>query len=369
MVEKKKLCIVTPSHWAAVFGGSEQQIMHLLASPIVKSKFFISYVAYSVNEEYVPDEYSIIKLKRSFSGKKAATIASSINLFCTLKSLRPDVIYQRVGCAYTGVSAFYAKKYGCKMVWHISSDANVSLLQDVNNGGISPGIEQRLEKRLLEFGVRNAARIIAQTYRQSLLLERNYGRKANIVIPNYQPTPSQIIDKSSKKVRILWVSNIKPMKQPEIFINLAKEYSKEGVEFIMIGRIGDSAWSQSILKKINELPSIQYLGERSQEEVNELLASAHILINTSSYEGFPNTFIQAWMREVPVISLHVDPDDVLETERIGYHAQTYENMLNIVAELAANSDLRHEMGVRARRYAEKNHSMANRDAIVAELMK
>ena len=32
------------------------------------------------------------------------------------------------------------------------------------------------------------------------------------------------------------------------------------------------------------------------------------LVNTSDYEGFSNTFIQAWMRRVPIASLHVDPD-------------------------------------------------------------
>jgi glycosyltransferase involved in cell wall biosynthesis len=59
--------------------------------------------------------------------------------------------------------------------------------------------------------------------------------------------------------------------------------------------------------------NFDYLGPVSFEESNSLFAKANIFINTSkAQEGFPNTFIQAWMQGVPTISLDFDPDNLIE---------------------------------------------------------
>jgi len=41
------------------------------------------------------------------------------------------------------------------------------------------------------------------------------------------------------------------------------------------------------------------------------------VINTSNFEGFPNIFLEAWATGVPVISLNVDPGNVIKKRRLG----------------------------------------------------
>src|SRR6202011_2983272 len=105
---------------------------------------------------------------------------------------------------------------------------------------------------------------------------------------------------------------------------------------------------------------LQYLGTRSQSEVNELLARSHVFVNTSRYEGFPNTFIQAWMREVPVVSLQVDPDRLLEEQGVGIACDDSEQQLAAaVRGLLEDAARRAGYARRAREYAMSRHSMAN----------
>jgi glycosyltransferase involved in cell wall biosynthesis len=84
-----------------------------------------------------------------------------------------------------------------------------------------------------------------------------------------------------------------------------------------------------------------------------------LFVNTSLAEGFPNTFIQAWMRGMPVASLHVNPDDVLEREQVGFCAGTPEQLAATVRRLMTDDSLREAYGARAREYAIETHSLRN----------
>ena len=57
----------------------------------------------------------------------------------------------------------------------------------------------------------------------------------------------------------------------------------------------------------SQLPNFEHIEDVQLEKSNELIARASVFVNTSlCYEGFPNTFIQAWMRKVPTVTLNFD---------------------------------------------------------------
>ena len=98
----------------------------------------------------------------------------------------------------------------------------------------------------------------------------------------------------------------------------------------------------------------------SQSAVNSLLEHTDLLVNTSDHEGFSNTFIQAWMRRVPVVSLRVDPDRLLSRGGLGAVASGDEEKLyESVASLLDDPDRCAAIGERARRYALEHHAESN----------
>ena len=359
-----RLCVVTPAHWRAFPGGAEFQVACLLDALIPLKRHEIYYVAHRVTTDFRPDGYQIVGIGRNSAVRRFGYLADALPLYRALREIHPDVIYQRVACGDTGVAAYYARRHGARLIWHISSDTDV--IPERLRGG-SNFMRRCLEKRSIEYGIRHAHHVVAQSESQARLLERNYGRTADAIIRNFHPQPGETIDKTGP-VSVVWVANLKPLKQPEVFVRLAEQLRDlAGVHFTMVGappvREGQ-AWYDALVRSIRTMPNLEYLGQRTHGEINQMLAHAHIFVNTSLHEGFPNTFIQAWMREVPVVSLHIDPDGVLDREAVGVHAETEERLVQAVRMLVMDPVKRAEYAARARKHAMLRHSMQNARLLV-----
>jgi glycosyltransferase involved in cell wall biosynthesis len=370
MEVKKRLCVIIPTHWSAIMGGSQYQAKCLIDKLLPDERFEIYYLTRRYDSKFHPQGYKIVKVANVKGIGRYGFFFNGFRLLRLLSQIQPDVIYQRVGCAYTGIAAYYAVQNNCKMVWHVASDNDVLPFQKTNNFLITSF--RYIDKKILEYGVMSSHYIIAQTNQQAEYLKKHYGRTATEVIYNFHPMPRENIKKTNP-IKIVWISNFKPFKQPEYFIRLARDLRNLGkkVKCIMIGAPAHLPlnWQSSIENKIDEEDNLAYLGVRPLEEVNSILAKAHIFVNTSLFEGFANTFIQAWMRKVPVVSLHCNPDGILERHNIGFFSGTYEKMLQRVIELIKNPALRDEMGERAQVYAFERHSEKNIANLIGILKK
>jgi glycosyltransferase involved in cell wall biosynthesis len=355
-----RLCIVTPHHARASAGGSEYQIKCLIDALISQQRYEIYYLARSIDASHRPVGYQIVRIGTRDEAPRFGYTMDAVPLYRALRALRPQVVYQRVACGYSGISAWYARRSGARMIWHVAHDTDVMLQR------LDPGrnlVRRFLETTSIEYAIRNADHIVTQTEYQAQLLKQNHKRVADGVVRNFQPEPIEELDKSGTPM-VLWVANFKRWKQPELFVALANDLRDLGsVRFVMAGAAasgsGSVDWNASVMRQISAAPNIDYLGPLSQTEINRLFARAHVFVNTSTSEGFPNTFIQAWMREVPVVSLNVDPDHVLSSEGMGILAKSTAALAQTVRGLITDPVRRAEYAVRARRYAMREHSLAN----------
>ena len=362
-MKKRKLCFLLVSHYSGVFGGAQYQAKILLDELVRRNEFEITYLTRNFLPDYRPEGYRIVRIPSNVISRRLGFFADYRAIMRALDEIAPDVIYQRGLTSYTGYSAAYARKNSANMVLHIASDLDVTPymeLRKMENYSVP-----LIEKKIGEYGLRWADNIITQTYRQRDLLKSNYGRDVSATIRNFHPLPTEAIEKC-EPIKVLWIANFKKVKRPEYFVRLAEELRDlKNTTFIMVGRAGNMGQYSQLHEKIANIDNLEYLGEKEHSEVNRLISESHILVNTSLIEGFSNTFIQAWMRRVPVVTSGVDVDGILGKGDIGFRGNNFQEMKEFVLRLIQDSALRERMGKQAQDYAFREHSTSNIDKLVS----
>lgn len=282
-----------------------------------------------------------------------------------LDELLPDVVICLGGYSYIGFVATYRKRT-YDFIWICASN------KDLQNKRFNFARPFDFFGDVFRFkGIKNATRCYVQSSDQKIIYNKLFNHRNIDIFMNIQPLPLDPQPKRFDHIKIVWIANLKKLKQPELFIELAKRCQHlKKVEFIMIGNSSDSMlYQQKIENLMKGISNFSYLGRLPQNQVNEILNLSHILINTSTHEGFSNVFVQAWMRCLPVISLNEDPDTLLSKHGLGFYSKgNFDTMVKQLEMLVGDLNLLKEMGNRARDYALNNHSLEKGFPILMEIV-
>jgi len=352
------VCLVVESHPFANMGGAEYQA-HLLAMEFSRR----AGVRTTYLSRFVPAEaeipYDVRQMGQPTVRGRRAALLDAQRLWTSLRELQPDVIYQRIKQSYTAVCALYARHSGIPLFFHAASEQDVDTSWRQRRWSMNTPLDFA-EVAAGNWGVRHASHVIVQTHEQAILLRANMQRGASLVVRNFQPLPVQQQRIDHPGVCVVWVGNLKPVKRPHLYVELAHRLQVHPeIQFLMVGRPGAERGMPQLMSEIAATPNIKFLGELTLDEVNALMDRADILVNTSNFEGSPNTFIQAWAHGVVVTSLAVDVDGGMETQGIGFCRRDMAQLAQIIAELARSPDWRRSVAERAFSYVHREHSLDN----------
>lgn len=165
--------------------------------------------------------------------------------------------------------------------------------------------------------IENASAIVVQTQDQATLCLDEFDKAAEII-----KNPIHLLKKHTKNAVIdepyvLWIGKSDRVKQPRPVIALAKKHPD--VPFVLLMNKSSPTLFAKIVETAPE--NVRIIERLDFDEAEKLFLGASVLLNTSRFEGFPNTFLQAGKYGVPVLSLNVDPDGILSKENCGICAQ------------------------------------------------
>lgn len=98
-------------------------------------------------------------------------------------------------------------------------------------------------------------------------------------------------------------------------------------------------------------------------EIWGYLSRARVLVNTSIFEGFPNTFLQSAVAGAPIVSLGVDPDSMMAIHGCGICAGgDMQTMREAVVKLSGDNAHAEVLALAAHRYTLTHHEAGSRIA-------
>jgi len=251
-----------------------------------------------------------------------------------------DVYYQSCAGAHTGITSWFCRSAGKRFIYRVASDVDCLPGQQL--------VKFWRDRKLFEYGLRRADLVAAQTMHQTKLLMDHYCVGSNVV--NLAVDMPRRESDVRKDIDVLWVSNLQPVKRPELALELARRLPE--VRFTLAGgpMPGHEAYNDDVLEAAARLKNVTVAGMVRYADIGSYFDRARVFLNTSSVEGFPNTFLQAWSRGVPVVSFF-DPDGLVEKRQLGWTANSVEDMREAIGSLLADEARREDTGRRARAFA------------------
>jgi glycosyltransferase involved in cell wall biosynthesis len=218
-----------------------------------------------------------------------------------------DVYYYSCAGMILGMLAMYCDRNNRRLVFRVARDDDCDLDR--------VEIRYRRDRWLYQYGLNRTDAVLVQTITQQQDLLKNFGLPSTVAgMLVARPFPSA--SPMAKDVDVLWVANLRKVKRPDRLLELAR--AMPGVRFHMAGAAvpGEEDLFRLVEAGARELPNLTFHGGVPYKDVGKLFDRARIFANTSELEGFPNTYLQAWVRGVPVVTTF-DPDGLVKSAGLG----------------------------------------------------
>ena len=161
-------------------------------------------------------------------------------------------------------------------------------------------------------------------------------------------------ERDIKNLEVVFIGRLDKRKRPEIVLDLAPKFPE--ITFNVVGKAEESKRDNSLIEKYSHIPNVRWHGYinkfEEKEKFNQILAGCIALLNSSSREGLPLTFLEAAGMGCAIIST-VNPDNF--TTRFG-SLTTAENFRYALEDLMANKEKYIDLGKKAYEYVKSINS-------------
>jgi len=322
--KKIKVCFVSTSAYPlfnknsnAFFGGAEVN-MYYLAKKISEDTDFDVTVCVGDYDQKQVELYDGVKVRKlkyqpmlfGANNKKYETvpykILRQIFLINELALKDYDVYINTCGGGMITQLVLLGKYIRRKkVIFRMASDSDAQCSKFDGRLG-------RIKSWIYRKSLAGTSLVVAQTERQQKMLLQNINIQS-VVINNGFFIKDQANVK--EKAFFLWVSRSDENKRPDLFLKLAARLPDERFVIIIPG---DNETKEKAVCEAKRLKNVELLDFVPFSQIQDYYDKAKAFVNTSVYEGFPNSFIQSFLAGTPILSFNVNPDEIITKHNLGH---------------------------------------------------
>lgn len=265
---------------------------------------------------------------------------------------KPDVIVQSCANIQTGLMAFIAQRLGVPFVNRVASD----LEADARWRSLVPQTYQRLA---YDYGMKRADAVLCQNRYQVAQFEQRLPSAPVHLIHNPFSIPKQLAGAMPREDRryVAWLAVFRDGKNLPLLARLAQRLPH--IRF-RVGGMPEKRMSAAVgeaMVVLQSLPNVEMVGYVRRQDVMAFLSNAVALLSTSDFEGFSNTFLEAFATGTPlVLRRQIDPDAIVAEKGLGFSARDEDDLAVALDRIWSmeRSDF-HEVSARCAAYVREEH--------------
>ncbi|MCH8854511.1 MAG: glycosyltransferase family 4 protein [Planctomycetes bacterium] len=270
-------------------------------------------------------------------------------LWAAMRRADAEIYYQRNGGNETGAAAAWCRRHRRRFIFAVAHDAECDRRL--------PYIDTFRERALYRYGLWQADTVVTQTATQQRLMRNEFDRESTVIRSCALDPGGRTIERHERacQPRLVWLGRFAPVKGLEHLLDIA-ELCPE-FQFDVVGDANaDSAYVRAFRTRALRIPNVALCGRVPYTRVDNVYRGASALLNTSEAEGFPNTFLEAWSRGLPVLS-RLDPDNLITEHGLGIVANEVGELARQIKEFFGLPALRERCSMGARRYFLRSHTV------------
>ncbi|MBF0216422.1 MAG: glycosyltransferase [Candidatus Omnitrophica bacterium] len=360
--KKIKLCFFSPMAYPLFkktngnHGGAEVDL-YLISTEIAKNdRYSVSLLVGDYGQEPLEliENVRLIKLKyESMKTEKSLIrkILKRLYLVTVLVKYRFDLYFLEAMSEHLGYIVFIGKMLGNgKVIYRTASDLDYEYLEYLHG----------FERSLFGFAIQHTDILISQHVGQKERWENKLKMRSIVVENGFRITSSNI----ACKEYFLWVGRADKLKRPDLFLDIAMKLP--GKKFVMIIP-GENPLSERIRTRAIGMDNVIYSSGISFFDIQDYYNGAKCLINTSQFEGFPNTFIQAFLGKTPVLSFLVNPGNIIDDFNLGLCCRDdIDQAIDFINNL--DDQVIMKLGENAFRYVNERHDIRQKVSLYTEMI-